>query len=267
MMRPLLFISLLLSLNSLFAQRQKSLFGVYERKWSAHSSLTLYPDSTFAEKYISFSCGNYASVFEDTVFKGRWKVNRNVLELRFNPTKHNSSWNVSKYFIDTAYGQLIQGNIKDAAGFLNYVKTKAYDKTGTEIWELDPYELINQFDSALLDKNKSKRDRIIMLLAIWLQGKENESLVRGSYEFGFSDILYSRPYNIFEQIYFIGRLKYGLTNPQDTATYNFVKAGLKEISAVYKSKLSETYKSKLLDDLVLEEAKDGFDTFIAKRLT
>jgi hypothetical protein len=264
-MRLKLTIAFLFLLNSLFAQSQSSLFGAYERKWSAHSILTLLPDSTFSEEYVSFSCGFYASVFEDKVFKGRWKVNKNILELSFNPTKHNSSWNVSNYFIDTVYGQLIQVNIKEA-NYLDYVKTKSYDKTGIEIWELNPKELINHFDSLLLDKDKYKRDKIISLLNFWLKDQEIESSVVDIWKIVFYDILYSKPHNTFEQVYFIGRLKYGLNNPEDKTSHNFVRAGLKEIATVYKTKFREKYRSKSLDALVVEEEKDDFESFITKRL-
>jgi len=244
---------------------QRSLFGVYERKWSAHSSLTLFPDSTFAEKYISFSCGNYASVFDDSVYKGKWTVNKNILKLKFYPTKHSQSWNVSSYFIDTVYGQLIQGAINDAS-FLNYVKTKGFDKSGTQNWELSPYELITRFDSILSEKSKTERSKIIMLLDFWFRDAKIEGPVNGSFEPKFYDIMFSSPYNVYEQVYFVGRLKYGLSNPKDTVTQNFIKAGLKEVTKAYKEKFIEKYKNKYLDSLLLEEKKDDLNSYVEKQL-
>jgi hypothetical protein len=86
-----IFIVILLIAFTTTVYSQNKLFGVYERKWSAYSTLTLSPDSTFKEKYISFSCGMFASVFKDSVFTGTWKVNKNILDLTYNPTGHDKS--------------------------------------------------------------------------------------------------------------------------------------------------------------------------------
>jgi hypothetical protein len=263
-MRTLFLIAFLFTNSLLFGQR--SLFGVYERKWSAHSSLTLFPDSTFEEKYISFSCGNYAAVFEDSVFKGKWTVNRNSLKLKFYPTRHNSGWNVSNYFIDTAYGQLVPQTSKETS-FLNYVKTKGFDNSGAQNWEINPYELITRFDSVLSEKSKTQRGKIITLLAFWLRDAEIESSVNGRFEPDFYEFMFSSPYNVYEQVYFIGRLKHGLSNPKDTVVQNFIKAGLKEIAKVYKEKFIEKYKNKSLDNLLLEDSKDGLNSYVAKQLS
>jgi len=203
-MRRILVVLFIFFSSTLFSQ--VNTLGFFERKWSSHSTLEFFSDSTFAENYISFSCGLYASSMPDKNLRGSWKIDGDTLYLIYFSNNNEASFNLQKYLLFDNNNYLIPFGFSDAP-FLYYFKTKIYDLKGSEI---HPEQIINDYDSISSIENNFKSKEIRENLIKWFLFQNKKTT---------SDILLldtnlfnGKQSSIIKDFFMISQIKYSLSN-------------------------------------------------------
>lgn len=203
-MRTIITVLLIIYSSTLFSK--VNTLGFFERKWSSHSTLEFYTDSTFAENYIHFSCGNYKSAMPDTNLRGSWRIDGDTLFLNYFPNNNESSFNLQKYLLYDHNNYLIPFGYADAP-FLYYVKTKVFDSKGIEI---NPEQLIVDYESITSGKGDIKREEFRENLSQWFyfqnRNTTSELLLKDT------DFFNDTQSPLIKEVFMMGQIKYALTN-------------------------------------------------------
>ncbi|MDL2314798.1 hypothetical protein LJC16_00885 [Bacteroidales bacterium OttesenSCG-928-C19] len=199
---------LLLLLFSVKLFSQVNTLGFFERKWSSHSTLEFYMDSTFLENYLSFSCGLYASAIPDKMLRGTWELDGDTLNMKYYTSNNESSFNIQKYLLFDNNNYLIPFGLFDAP-YLYYYKTKEYDSKGIEI---NLNDLITMCDSLPFEKNQIRKEEIRENLTKWIlfQNKKTTSdlLINDI------DLFNETQTPLIKDCFMLGQIKYSATKKQ-----------------------------------------------------
>ena len=203
-MKKYAFILLLLLSSKLFSQMNT--LGFFERKWSSHSSLEFFTDSTFLENYLWFSCGLYKSAMPDKQLRGTWSIVGDTLNMKYYDNQNESSFNLYKYFIFDNANYLIPFGFSNAPD-LYYYKTKEYDSKGLEI---NPADIIVEYDSIQQRGNEIAEIEIRENLIKWFtfqNGKTTSDLLIND-----DELFNATQSSLIKDLFMIGQIKYSLIN-------------------------------------------------------
>jgi hypothetical protein len=189
----------------------------YKRIYSGVSTLTLYEDLTFTEIYNNFTCGNYANFLGDTIFKGSWVINKDTIHLKYYDLK-NTIYFSTEFLNDTSNNRLVSIDKND----FSYHKTKEYFNGTKSCVDVDPSELIQQFEHISINSSYKELNIFITKIRFWSELNGDASIHLGKMLIENISIEYD---TYFETAFLIGKLEC-LINKENADFSKKIQSGL-----------------------------------------
>lgn len=235
----------------------------YKRIWTDYSDLTLIADSTFTEKHYNFSCGTYSNSLGGTDFYGTWTVNQGTLTLKYNGEVEVVMLD-TLFLIDTLGERLV--SINKNGGNYNFYKTKECFDNLNKCRNIDPKELIQQFESLSVKASRSELAVLSDKIKFW------NRLLGYGYLYNGNEFLEDIPYEnhkYFETAFMMGKFDYLFKYPSTPDSLNRsdqLQYGLKYAMELYNTNRSILPEIKLFHKISRLEKKGRLDDWIVKKI-